>query len=202
MFHNEIHPEGREIAEETTIADMGPPERVLQVPELLELICMHLPALDVLVYQRVSKMWQSTIQCSGSLQEKLFFKASVPRSNNDHTRIFKPPGFAWNPFLLEFGNWGYRSMYLEIRILRLKDYDSASWKKMFVVSPTDYPIFVVREHAFSRKPTRNRLEDPEGARMSQIADLETKTAENPGLAGYIELGAMYSRATKKVDRKI
>lgn len=143
MSRNEIHSEGREIAEEP-MADVEPPERVLQIPELLELICMHLPVLDLLVYQRVNKKWQSTIQCSGSLQEKLCFKWRTAVKNEDGFPPFDPPLSAWNPLLFKFGTIGHASWYLEVETLRAMDYDGASWKEMFVVNLIDYPILVER----------------------------------------------------------
>lgn len=194
MFHDETHTGANRIPEDMT-ADMGSAERVLHIPELLELICMHLPALDVLVNQRVSKTWQSTIQHSRCLQEKLFFKASVPRENNDEARLLEPRDFAWNPFILRFGTLGNRSVLLDTKTLHLEDYGHGSWKKMFVVNPTDYDISMMRGR-WSWKPIRTHVEDPDGVRMSQIVDLEITTAKVHGLTYSIELEPMYMKATK------
>lgn len=64
--------------------------RVLLIPELLELILLHLPLQDVLVIaQRVSRGWKAAIDSSPALQEALFFRP-IPSTAQPGFRCFNP----------------------------------------------------------------------------------------------------------------
>ncbi|KAI9681895.1 MAG: hypothetical protein M1822_006972 [Bathelium mastoideum] len=52
---------------------MSSSERVLQIPELLENILTYLNPRDLLLSQRVSRLWAATINTSRPLQRTLFF---------------------------------------------------------------------------------------------------------------------------------
>ena len=61
--------------------------QALSVPELLELILLHLPPKDLLMSQRVDRYWQETIRNSASLQKALFL---LPGEADDtHTTCIK-----------------------------------------------------------------------------------------------------------------
>ena len=49
-------------------------DKALGIPELFEAILLELPAKDLLLVQRVSKMWHELILESPKIQEALFFK--------------------------------------------------------------------------------------------------------------------------------
>ena len=48
-------------------------DRVFALPELLEAILLELPVKKLLLVQRVSKHWQTTIKASVSIQQALFY---------------------------------------------------------------------------------------------------------------------------------
>lgn len=48
--------------------------KVCAIPELLESILLELPIKDLLLVQRVSKGWQSTVETSFKIQQALYYK--------------------------------------------------------------------------------------------------------------------------------
>ncbi|KAK3719727.1 hypothetical protein LTR37_004264 [Vermiconidia calcicola] len=51
---------------------------VLNVPELLEIVLLHLSAKDLLLSQRVARLWRRTVQRSKSLRQTLFLEHVEP----------------------------------------------------------------------------------------------------------------------------
>ena len=51
---------------------------VFGVAELLEMILLHLPQSDILVFQRVSKIWKDAVAQCPAVRRKLFFEAALP----------------------------------------------------------------------------------------------------------------------------
>ncbi|EME81510.1 uncharacterized protein MYCFIDRAFT_198204 [Pseudocercospora fijiensis CIRAD86] len=65
--------------------------RTFNVPELLELILLHLPALDLLLAQRVSTQFRDTILSSKQIRQALFLESeSSPRDHNEQVRRLNP----------------------------------------------------------------------------------------------------------------
>lgn len=56
--------------------DTGAANSVFQTYELLEKIMLHLPSIDIVVTQRVAMHWQSVVQRSQDIQERLYLRAS------------------------------------------------------------------------------------------------------------------------------
>lgn len=51
---------------------------VLSVPELLEIVLLHLSAKDLLLSQRVARLWRQTVQRSKYLRQALFLESVEP----------------------------------------------------------------------------------------------------------------------------
>ncbi|KAK5119520.1 hypothetical protein LTR85_007620 [Meristemomyces frigidus] len=53
--------------------------RLASTPELVEMILLQLPLVDILLAQRVSRIWHNVIQGSAKLQRALFFKPATDK---------------------------------------------------------------------------------------------------------------------------
>lgn len=132
---------------------LGPAaQKVIATYELLENILIHLPMVDVLLDQRVSRSWQSIIERSVGLQEKLFFKIRPSEASS----CYPPRSVEVNELLLGFlgveeimiwrlpdklfhePNDIYRPFETSARphvdLSRLVD-RQGSWRKMLLVQP-------------------------------------------------------------------
>ena len=68
------------IVRKPKLADtMTAAQKVLNIPELVEPILLHLPMLDVVVCQRVAPKWRDIISASPQLQIKLWLRAREPQ---------------------------------------------------------------------------------------------------------------------------
>jgi hypothetical protein len=68
--------------------------QVLETPEILESILLHLPLRDLLVTaQRINHAWNNLIVSSPAIQEALFFQARSQSSGSRDPSIhfYKPP---------------------------------------------------------------------------------------------------------------
>ena len=109
------------------------PSKVFAIPELLEMILVHLPARDLLMCERINKTWHAVIKESNTLQEKLFYRCDLATLNSDMDK----EDLEINPFfLLVQRRWSF-AVYQENAAdgFRGLDYPEASWKKMYLSRP-------------------------------------------------------------------
>jgi hypothetical protein len=129
--------------------------RVLDTPELLEAILLHLPLRDLLHSQRVSCQFQATVTSSPSIQRALFFRAN--------RRKFGPQEWDINPLLREaFLPWFlYPKSEMDLpkfETFEFLDWNSseqkqiayarpeASWRRMFFIQPPPQKLTVKQYH--------------------------------------------------------
>ncbi|KAK0513575.1 hypothetical protein JMJ35_003939 [Cladonia borealis] len=130
---------------DSVTAELSSPEsvtalsKVSAIPELFETILAHLPALEVLIHQRINSTWRNIIRKSSPLQEKLFFKCDLviadvdnPWPSEDLLRL------ETNPFIQLL----HKRQFLDRQNKRVHDhelgkldYPEASWKKMYLTRP-------------------------------------------------------------------
>jgi len=161
------------------VRDPGSPDsptyastRFFQIPELVEMTLLQVPALQILVIQRTNKTFFDTVEFSLSIQRKLFFKHDPNKSDVDR--------FEGNPFLSKFGSdWFSTSSKIHCTIcttaFRRHEYPTASWKKMLVSSPVRKQLVLLRlDKATDWCQTRafSTGEDVGGVKMSRVADHE------------------------------
>ena len=113
------------------------------VPELLETILENAEPQDLLLWQRVNKTWQATIQRSPRIQEKLFFKVKPCENDDDEERAVMNPFInlflvhgssscsAW-PHYTDCGDW----VVADAAFGGKASYPTASWRQMAISTPT------------------------------------------------------------------
>lgn len=113
--------------------------RALAIPEILEMIVAQLPERDLLLSQRVNKIWQSVIKTSPYLQRKLFYTADLIADGSHYKIICKAK---WNPLLKPFmkqqpsSSRSIRSVnILDVDALSKMNHPNPSWKSMFLTQP-------------------------------------------------------------------
>lgn len=111
-----------------------PSSRVLDSVELLERVLVHLPMVDILLFQRVSHKWHAVIRSSLSLQRALFM-AAPPGGPVERLELSwdKTP-LTINPLVAR--RFGYAGR-LHGDIVRHQKvlYAGASWRGMFLTQP-------------------------------------------------------------------
>ena len=158
------------------------------------MILSHLPALDLLVVQKVDLTCRDIVRDSTRFQVKLFMKHALP-----HWGIEVGANeLRWNPFLEHYGrrrnpepgSHDYR-IKIERKLLQ-KQRPEASWRRMFLSYPTrpDFHVFLQfhsfcePEHITSRlsseEPSEYRLKDRkpcqpwEGDRMGFLTGIDKR----------------------------
>lgn len=136
---------------------------------------LHVPALQILVIQRVNTSFREVIKESGPLQEKLFLKPK-PDNNNNVNRI------EWNPFMRKLET-GWENGHLQqsdwsgCGKIRMSDliniHPNASWMRMLVCQPPRPKVEMMRfDHVSSGYlgflAGVEMEEDGKGCRMSDI----------------------------------
>lgn len=136
---------------------MTPAERVLGIPELLELILDYADNMDILCWQRVDRGWQSVIQNSPRIQDKIYLRFAVhePMTSVSVNCRGAVNAYEWNPLIFQPGRFrlldpfwtvilaphdqdpGGESIKLSIKTLQdlRLGYAEASWKEIFVAKP-------------------------------------------------------------------
>lgn len=75
---------------------MASTQRVLDIPELLEKILLHVPEPELLLSQRVNQAFRNVIKHSPKLQRRLFYTADHYHEGNELSEL------KWNPLLKFF----------------------------------------------------------------------------------------------------
>ncbi len=136
--------------------------KIFKIPELLEMVLVHLPALDLLMCQRINSTWRDIIKESNPLQEKLFYKCDLVNMDVDDLPWLKKntsrgintlsvdnfPGFDFNPFiqlLHRRRNLARRNNQADANGLGNLDYPEASWKKMYLSRPAVCKIDIYKK---------------------------------------------------------
>ena len=113
---------------------MRPSTTALGIPELLEMVLDHATPQDLLLWQRVNKAWQATIQRSPRFQERLFFRTKETWKTMPN-RAF----LVKNPFLERFENtsgWVTTCHFSHDAFDGKKaSHPTASWRQMHLSSP-------------------------------------------------------------------
>jgi hypothetical protein len=176
----------------------SPRDRVLDTPELLASIFIHVDPIDLLVnVQRVSKTWNSIIETSLHLQ-RIIFMAPRPAYPGDLVREVNPFLQKWfKPWFQVLGrkitdasqysddySFCFRGRYGEQQIADMRAV--ASWRKMVPVQPPPTTLEVVKMHPSGvlRKPGQPigevaTMECKDGVRMGTLYDLGWETAHKP-----------------------
>lgn len=105
--------------------------RVLALVEILENILLRLPTRDLLLSQRVSRLWNSVIATSPALQEALCFRASKSSRDNDDDECYdEEDGDFLNPLIEAAFPFMFEDCdeYIE--------YESKSWRDRVIESKT------------------------------------------------------------------
>lgn len=151
------------------------------------MIFLYLPALELLLDQRVCKRWLFVIEETSSIQKKLCFKAAdTPGNPRRHKLIYSPAHVMWEGrdwVEFEYYNRWIRRRTTSPTYAVTKKHEcafswctddiiarkEASWRKMFVTQP---PItrLICSYHRDGRRNSRRstRIEDPNGIRMGQL----------------------------------
>jgi hypothetical protein len=135
---------------------MDATKRTLAIPELLEIILSHLPIRDLLLGQRVCRLWQQCITASSLLQQRLFFKSKPMPENVTETGGDGGPKHhtLWetNPLLatilptvklpheefhkdFEFSSWMRPEEENDMRFRKAIMRPDASWRRMYPIQP-------------------------------------------------------------------
>lgn len=128
------------------------------IPELLEMILECATLQDLLLWQRVNKAWQTTIQNSPRIQEKLFFRAKTCGKAYEETSALI------NPFMDLFFETE-SGVPLSLPLIATKQafngklsYKTASWKQMFMTSPAVTQIGTLVHYYNARRRRRHYLD--------------------------------------------
>ena len=122
---------------------MRPSTTAFGIPELLEMVLDHATIKDLLLWQRVNKVWQETIRSSPRIQERLHFRLRGTCKT--------VTGWKWlvgNPFLKRFENkglWAGGMFSHDAFDGKKASHPTASWRQMHLTSPamTDLEAILV-----------------------------------------------------------
>lgn len=139
--------------------------RVLQLPEMLEVILFFLPENDLVTLQRVNKWWRTNILASKTVQQKLFLAPLVAKPQSKNSKSLNTlTAYEWNPFLptSSFTATGGNHAKIKPRLDRICD--SLPWQNMYLTQPPatkiswkaerlyrDSGSICVETHLFGRK---------------------------------------------------
>ncbi|OCL15321.1 hypothetical protein AOQ84DRAFT_49271 [Glonium stellatum] len=161
--------------------------RVLDTPELLESILLHLPLQDLLHSQRVSRQFHAAITSSPSIQQALFLRAKRRKSSPNEWEInplFRKAFLPW--FLYPEPNCPILPNYDTLELLDCNSTKQkriayarpeASWRRMFFMQPPPQKLTVKKFcHAMGgdRKSVGELLFDADendGVRMDVLYDI-------------------------------
>ena len=108
---------------------------VFNMPEILEMILDYAGLLDLLVWQRVNRLFKAAIQRS-PFQRKLFMESDVEWIDSEHlTQCFE-----LNPFLGRIGislDWDQGMCYfrMPLNLSPVSKAIGASWRRMYIAKP-------------------------------------------------------------------
>lgn len=156
---------------QTEASAMHPSTKTFGIPELLEVILENATSQDVLLWQRVNKMWQTAIKTSPRIQGKLFYNIE-PRKDEkglDHA--------IWNPFMksdeVKLINSGGCRGIGQLTINGKRSYPTASWKQMLITSPAAVGMRTIvddGENTYIGKP----IVCGSGITIGQLVDLQAE----------------------------
>lgn len=117
--------------------------KVLGIPELVEKVLAELPARDLLMCECINKTWQTAINKSNTLQEKLFYKCDPVTLSKDMDQSDLEINLF---FLLVQRRWcvGYVTAK-EADGFTGFDYPNVSWKKVYLSRPAICKIGIQKE---------------------------------------------------------
>ena len=159
---------------------MLPSNETFAIPELLEMILEHATLQELLLWQRVSKTWQATLQKSPRIQEKLHFRIRPCKNKHEQETAM------WNPFMKSF------SSILDANSCEITNndafganacYPTASWKQMFITSPALIELkvsLVDSSYLLHTRPGRRHLRQVKsiacktGITIGQVADAQKR----------------------------
>ncbi len=132
-------------------------QRVLGIPELLELILEYADDMNVFCWQRVDRAWRHVVQNSHRIQDKIHFRSAVRETipSEEFSDREAIDDYEWNPIMFELGrhvfddalwNTGIPIRYQDghwssppLSVKALQDLSrgnaEASWKGIFVAKP-------------------------------------------------------------------
>lgn len=155
---------------------MASVDQVFAIPELLEMILLRLPELDLLLSQRVNTTWRSLTKTSPHLQRKLFYKVDV-------CDLASISDINWNPLISTLKK--YVDASIPKTEIGTNDHTKASWSDMFLTRPAVREIevdFVASYVEDDMQPSGVELapweqiygpvEDPNGVTMGGIRSTE------------------------------
>ena len=136
----------------------SPVKEVLETSELLELILLNLPLVDIFVYQRISKTWLAVAQRSIPAQRRMYLLAddsplnsSLTQQNIDHDKLrpaYEAGSVRLNP-ALTFNRYGNGNSYhlgacygrYDGKASAFAHYNIFHWKSHIAISSEVMPFF-------------------------------------------------------------
>ena len=184
------------------------PSKVFAIPELIEMVLVHLPALDVLFCQSINSTCRGIVRTSGALQEKLFYKCDLanvdvnnPIASDDLLRL------ETNPFI----QFLHRRQVLarqkdedvDDNSFGKLDYAEACWKKLYLTRPALCTIDT-RKKVSPPDPGREcniRLSESDGIRMHHLQEIDLSRFTLPNSRYCIRcIGALASNKEKQFSK--
>ena len=159
------------MARQTETSAMRPSTETFGIPELLEIILENATPQDVLLWQRVNKMWQAAIKTSPRIQEKLFFRIEPCKDKHEQDNVI------WNPFIASFLveeiNSGCCRGIGQHAFDGKISFPTASWKQMFITSPAAIGLRTI-VHGSEDIEIGRRIVCGSGITICQLADFQAE----------------------------
>lgn len=156
---------------------MLPPTKALGIPELVERVLDYAAPQDLLLWQRVSKVWQAAIRSSPRIQERLFFRVREPCET-----VLQKGGVVANPFVKTFAFpcIEYRHCFIGNATNafdgKKASHPTTSWRQMYLRNPamTELKAFNMltgeRLMEVTGKVEKFRISCETGITIGQFAD--------------------------------
>ena len=137
--------------EPSSVESVTAAPKFFAIPELLNMVLVHLPAPDVLIFQRINSTWRYVIMESDTFQEKLFYKCDLVNLgvNINFANI------EITPFFLHLQRRLFnatRNNKPDASSLGNLDHPEASWRKMYLSQPAICKIAIRKKAPNSSTP--------------------------------------------------
>ena len=183
------------------------PSKVFAIPELIEMVFVHLPALDVLFCQGINRTCRGVISKSGALKEKLFYECDLAEDPKHFGGVDHLLWLETNPFI---GLLHRRQVLARQKKKEVDDHSleklhnvEASWKNMYLTRPALCTIETRKKGTPPNSGHRSniRLSKSDGIRMHHLHEMDLSKLMLPFPHYCIRcIGALASNKDKKFEK--
>lgn len=192
----------------SSLESVTAPSKVFAIPELIEIVLVHLPALDVLFCQSINSTCRSIVRTSGALQEKLFYRCDLANVDvNNPIPSDSLPRLETNPFIQFLHRRQVLARQKDEEVgynnLGKLDYAEACWKKIYLTRPALCTIDTRKKvnPQDAGRACNIRLSEPDGIIMHHLQEIDLSKFTLPNSRYCIRcIGALASNKEKQFSR--